>query len=68
MKRLLILEREDIQGGLLRIPINDVDQSVFKFESYQAIKANDLVLFHDLDGRMKVIKSRYPIRNENEIF
>lgn len=68
MKRLLILEREDVQRGLKNLPITDIDNRVFNFESYQAIKTYDMVLFRDLDGSIKIIKSRYPIVNENEIF
>lgn len=68
MKRLLILERDDMSRNNMEKDISDVLWVDFRSETHENIRKYDMVIFQDLDGSMKVIKSRYPMRNQNEIF
>lgn len=68
MKRLLILEREDLPRDFRELDILNISPRNFSYGPYNMIKESDMVLFKDDDGSMKVIKSRYPMENQNEIF
>lgn len=68
MKRLLILERDDLTRNSMKKDIRDVLWVDFRYEVHENIRKFDMVIFQDDDGSMRVIKSRYPMRDENEIF
>ena len=68
MKRLLIIDREDLSYSSRHKDIKDIQFFDFRHEHMEEIRRFDIVLFQDLNGSMKVIKSRYVIENQNEIF
>lgn len=68
MKRLLIVEKDDLQVAYQNLPVSEINLEHFNSISYSNTLEYDIVLFMGIDRSMKIIKSRYSLIKENEIF
>lgn len=62
MKRLLIVERDDLIRGGDNLSLDNIRLHHLRHEQHDIAIKFDMVMFMDLDGELTVLKSRYPIR------